>query len=252
MTSDRRDNPWWIRFQPIAEPRARLFCFPFAGGSAGLFRTWAGRFPHVEVHALQLPGRENRLREPPLRRLHEAIEPLTEALAAWLDRPFALFGYSLGGLLAFETLRRLRRTGSPMPARLLIAAAEAPACEHARTPPVHLLSDDDFVAELRRFKGTPEIVLRTPELLQALLPMLRADFEMLETYAVADEPALNVPVTAYGGTVDEEVSPDKLAAWSDATTGSFSMQFFSGDHFFLKTSSESLLAAVAGELESIR
>lgn len=247
------DNPWWMRIQAVAEPRARLFCFPFAGGSAGLFRPWIGRLPPtVEMSALQLPGRENRLREPPLRRMTEAVEALTAALLPMLDRPFCFFGYSLGGLAAFETVRRLRRLGAPLPARLLIAAAEAPHCEHARTPPVHRLSDADFVAELRRFKGTPEIVLQTPELLGALVPMLRADFEMLETYVAADEPPPAVPIAAYGGAADDEVPPDKLAAWSEATSGGFSMQFFPGDHFFLKTSLDPLLAAVGRELESVR
>lgn len=249
--SSATDSPWWVRYRPSASPRARLFCFPYAGGSAGLFRPWPMKLPPtVEVVGLQLPGRENRLRESPPTDLAGTIEPMTAGLLPLLDRPCCFFGYSLGGLMAFEVARRLRGLNAAGPRRLIVAASEAPQCEHARNPPIHRRSDDEFVAELRRFGGTPEAVFKSSELLQAILPMLRADFQMLETYQYVEESLLDVPIAALGGLTDDEVTPDRLAGWSDQTRGGFTMQFFPGDHFFLKTSLEPLLAAVVREIES--
>jgi medium-chain acyl-[acyl-carrier-protein] hydrolase len=244
------DSVWWVR-TGASRPRRRLFCFPFAGGSAGAFFNWNKHLPaDLEVRTLQLPGRENRHRETPLRSIDEAAAEIVGSLAGLLDRPFSFFGYSLGGLLAFETVRRLRAKGLPQPRRLFIAASSAPQCEHAGNPPIHLRSDIEFLDELRKFQGTPEAVLRNPELLNFLLPMLRGDFAMLETYVCRDEPPLSVPIAVYGGIDDPDVPPERLTGWSRQTSAGFTMQFFPGGHFFYKTALEPLLAQVARELES--
>jgi medium-chain acyl-[acyl-carrier-protein] hydrolase len=250
--SETSENLWWVR-TGAAEPRHRLFCLPFAGGSAGAFFNWSKHLPSdLEVRTLQLPGRENRHREPPLRSIALAVEQIVGSLDGLLERPFSFFGYSLGGLVAFETIRLLRAKGLAQPRRLFIAAASAPQCDHAGNPPIHLRSDAEFLDELRKFEGTPEAVLRNPELLSFLLPMLRGDFAMLETYVCRDEPPLTVPIAVYGGIDDAEVPPEKLTGWSRQTSAGFTMQFFPGGHFFYKTALGPLLAQVAREVESSR
>jgi medium-chain acyl-[acyl-carrier-protein] hydrolase len=248
-TRPRTDHEWFQR-TPQTQPRGRLFCFAYAGGSALVFRTWAKAFSSVEVTAVQLPGRENRHREKPLVRMHDVVAQVVQALVGESAVPFAFFGYSLGSLIAFETARALRRANLPLPRRMFVAASPAPQHEHLRSPPLHRLNDADLIAEMRRFKGTPEAVLANRELLSLLLPVIRADFELLETYVAANEPPLPIPFSAYGGIDDAEVAPDALADWSSQTSAEFSMRFFPGDHFFLKTAQEQLLAAVAKELES--
>lgn len=248
---------YWQRGVAGPEPsRKRLFLFPFAGGSARLFHGWAECFRRagadaVELRALQLPGRDERHREPALKSMESVVAAVVDALRPSMDLPCAFFGYSLGGLIAFETARRLRSLGLPQPRRLIVAASPAPQYDHARSPLIHRLSHDDFIAELRRFKGTPEVVLQTPELLELLLPILRADFEVLETYQCRAEPPLAVPLTALGGLSDDEVSPESLADWSLQTSAGFQMQFFAGDHFFIKTHQSQLVELLARELQSV-
>ncbi|MGC3968745.1 MAG: thioesterase domain-containing protein [Pirellulales bacterium] len=166
-TADR----WWSSTSAAATPpRLRLFLFPYAGGGARVFHGWRDDFPaDIDLRLLQMPGRDLRHREPGLSSMPAAAEAIVESLRPLIaaDLPFAFFGYSLGGLIAFETARRLRALGLPQPKRLLIAAGPAPHCEHARDPLVHRMTDDELVHELRRFKGTPEIVLQTPELARA-------------------------------------------------------------------------------------
>ena len=248
--SETAESVWWVR-TGAARPRHRLFCFPFAGGSAGAFFNWSKHLPaDLELRTLQLPGRESRHRETPLRSIDAAAAEVVGSLAGLMDRPFSFFGYSLGGLVAFETVRLLRAKGLSQPRRLLIAASSAPQCEHAGNPPIHLRSDVEFLDELRKFQGTPEAVMRNPELLNFLLPMLRGDFAMLETYVCRDESPLAVPIAVYGGIDDEEVPPERLTGWSRQTSAGFTMQFFPGGHFFYKTALEPLLAQVGRELES--
>jgi len=249
MSSDETKRSWFQR-SPTTEARARLFCFAFAGGSAGVFRGWSKAFSHVEIVAVQLPGRENRHRETMLVRMTDVVAELVAVLRETGDLPFAFFGYSLGSLIAFETARALRREKLALPKRLFVAASPAPEHDHARAPLVHQLSDVDLIAEMRRFGGTPDAILASRELLNLLLPIIRADFELLETYRCEAESPLEIPISAFGGIDDVEVAPHQLAEWSEQTSAGFSMRFFPGDHFFLKSAQEQLLAAVALELQS--
>jgi surfactin synthase thioesterase subunit len=245
---------WWWRRTASDVPRLRIFLFPYAGGGARIFHGWAEKFPaDIELRSLQLPGRDLRHREPNLVTMEATVAAIVESMRPLIaeGKPFAFFGYSLGGLVAFEVCRRLRSLGLPQPKRLIVAAGPAPHCNHAREPLVHRMTDAELVRELRRFKGTPEIVLQTPELLDLLLPVIRADFAVLETYRCAEQPPLAVPISAYGGLSDDEVSPDELAAWSDHTNAGFQMRFIPGDHFFLKSAEPQLLDLLRRELESV-
>lgn len=249
MSNDEAKRNWFQR-SPTAEARARLFCFAFAGGSAGVFRGWNKAFSNVEIVGVQLPGRENRHRENLLVRMDDVVAELVAVMRETADLPFAFFGYSLGSLIAFETTRALRREKLPLPRRLFVAASPAPQHEHAREPLVHRLSDVDLIAEMRRFGGTPDAVLASRELLNLLLPIIRADFELLETYRCEPDRPLEIPISAFGGIDDVEVAPHQLAEWSEQTAAGFNMRFFPGDHFFLKSAQDQLLAAVALELQS--
>lgn len=228
-------NTAWIsvhRLSPSA--RVRLFCFPYAGGSAAAFRTWPKGVGHeVDVVPLHYPGRGARLSEPLLRRAGDLARAAAEAMAPHRDLPFALFGHSLGALLAFETARALRRLGGRQPSHLVVSGRRGPRIPEPETP-IHGLADALFVDEVqRRYDAIPQAVLAEPELMALLLPSLRADFEVLETYAYVQEPALECSISAAGGDADARATLDGLAAWRDETRGAFELRTFEGGHFFI-------------------
>jgi medium-chain acyl-[acyl-carrier-protein] hydrolase len=241
----------WISFRkPDPKAQLRLFCFPHAGAGALIFRNWSDGLPRdVEVCPIQLPGRGTRLTEPPFTKLSCLIEALVRALDPLLDKPFAFFGHSLGALIGFELAREIRRQYGVHPVRLFASGGRAPQIPH-RAPPIHTLPDNEFLAELRRLNGTPRELLDHKELMAVMLPILRADFALYETYMYSNEPPLNCPISAFGGLQDRRVSASDLEAWRSQTSASFSLRMFPGDHFFLKE--PLLLRALSQELQSGR
>jgi medium-chain acyl-[acyl-carrier-protein] hydrolase len=239
----------WITFhKPNPQARLRLFCFPYAGTGASIFRTWSDGLPaEVEVCPVEFPGRGTRLMETPLIQLSLLVQALAQALVPLLDKPFAFFGHSLGALVGFELARQLRRQSGVQPVRLFVSADRAPQIPH-RDRPIHALPEEEFMAELRRLNGIPGKVLEEAELMQIMLPVLRADFAVYETYAYATEPPLNCPISAFGGLLDQRVSRGDLEAWRNQTNGSFSLRMFPGDHFFWNTTQPLLLQALSREL----
>lgn len=226
----------WLPYRKArSNPEFRLFCFPHAGGAASVFRNWPDLLPpHIEVCAVQLPGREARLMEPAFTRMSALTAELTTILHPLLDRPFALFGYSLGAAIACETARAIARTHNLQPTHLYVCARRAP---HLRShcEPIHTLPEPAFKDKLRQLGGTPEEALNHPELLELILPLLRADFELNDTYlAQPAQELLACPIRAYGGVKDTEVSAEDLEAWKYTTTGPFHLKMFPGGHFFLK------------------
>ncbi|MCS6845860.1 MAG: thioesterase II family protein [Caldilineales bacterium] len=243
-------NPWLSCPKPNPVATVRLFCFPYSGAAASVYYPWADLLPpNIEVCPVQLPGHGTRLREPLATRLAPQVEALAAGLAPAFDRPFAFFGHSMGALLSFELARYLRRTGRPGPVHLFVSGHGAPHLPD-RNPPLHALPDDQFVAKLRELNGTPEEVLRHQELLQLLIPVLRADFAVCETYVYQPEPPLACPISAYGGLGDGYVNREELAAWREQTTGPFALRMFPGDHFYLNSPANRthLLMALAREL----
>lgn len=213
-----------------------------------MFRDWADGLPaDVEVCPIQFPGRGTRLMEPPYRRLSLLVDALTEALRPLLDKPFALFGHSLGSLVSFELARQLRASHRARPVRLFVSAGSAPQIPH-RGPPIHNLPEKEFAAELRRLNGTPGELLNHKELMDIVIPSLRADFALYESYRYVPGPPLNCPISTFGGLSDQRVNHDDLEAWRDQTTLSFSIRMFPGDHFFLKSTQPLLLRALSQEL----
>jgi medium-chain acyl-[acyl-carrier-protein] hydrolase len=232
------------------DARLRLFCFPFAGGGAGAFRSWAGALaPDIAVCAVQLPGRETRFREPPFTRLAPLVDTLAGALLPAFDRPFAFFGHSLGALIAFELTRALRRRNVTLPTRLIVAGRGGPHLPLHHSP-MHLLPDRELRVQLRNLQGTPTAVLDNDELMQTILPMVRADFAVHETYVYGDEPPLTCPILALGGDADSFAPPTDMATWQEHTTGGFEMAVLPGGHFFLQEHAPQLLQQLRQCLES--
>jgi medium-chain acyl-[acyl-carrier-protein] hydrolase len=244
-------NLWFGCPRPNPNASLRLFCFPYAGGSATIFRLWPDlMIPSVEICAVNLPGRLARLLEAPFTRLTPLVQALAPAIMPWTDKPFVFFGHSMGALISFELTRQLRTIGAPLPERLFISGRRAPHLldpdPHRHTYPDHL-----FIEELGRLNGTPPEVMANPELMQLMLPLLRADFAMCETYEYRPEPPLPCPLTAFGGLQDHEVPPESLEAWNQHTASAFRLCLLPGDHFFLNTARVSLLTVIAQELSEL-
>jgi medium-chain acyl-[acyl-carrier-protein] hydrolase len=230
----------------------RLFCFHYAGGSAQVFYDWPGRLPQsLEIGAIQLPGRGHRLGEPHIRGILPLSRIVAQELLPYLDKPFVFFGHSLGALLCFETARRLRRETRRQPAHLFVSATEAP---HRRSEeePLSSLPKGALVKKLHAFNGTPAEVLQNDELLDLMLPSIRADFELCETYEYHPEPPLECPMSVYGGLEDYEVEAERLAAWSEMTVGTCEIRMFPGGHFYINSSRAIFLQTLAGDLLRLR
>lgn len=225
---------WLVTARPKPDAAVRLFCFPFAGGAASAYRQWGDLVgPEIEVTAVQLPGREMRLREPPFDRVGPLVAAAADVLEGALDaRPYAVFGHSMGALIGFELVREMRRRGRPLPVALVASGRNAPHMP-PRDPLMHPLPHDEFVGRLRRFEGTPEAVLEHEELMEMLVPLLRADFAVNEAYDHAPGAPLDLPLLAMGGDADEEVSREGLEAWERYTAGPFDLKVYPGGHFFL-------------------
>ena len=241
---------WFGMHKTKWEGKVRLFGFPFAGAGATMFRNWSHYLPQeVEIWPVQLPGRENRIAEPPLTRLSELVPLLVDLLLPHLTKTFAFFGHSMGALISFETARELRRRGAAQPSALLLSGKYAP--QRVREELRYSLSDDEFLAELRALNRS-----RTPldlelELMRFMLPTIRADFSVCDTYLYVEEPPLSCPLVVWGGLHDPEASPADIAAWRMHTTGPFSVRMFEGDHFFLLQSEAQFLESVASELDRL-
>jgi medium-chain acyl-[acyl-carrier-protein] hydrolase len=231
-----------------AARRIRLFCFPYAGGGASVFHSWSRELPAaIEAHPVRLPGREARWIDPPFTRLSALVEHLANELEPHLGAPYAFFGHSMGALIAFELARELRRRTGAVPSHLLVSGARAPQ----RPDPfrsAHQLPDLELVQKLRWLEGTPDEVLANDELMQLVLPAVRADFAMCDAHVHVPGPPLDCPISAYGGARDRRIGFSDLAAWRFQTREAFTLQLFPGNHFFLHTARTALLTAVARDL----
>ncbi len=244
-------TPWLVCPKPNPAARLRLLCFHYAGGGSSIFCRWSDYLPPtVEVRAVQLPGRENRINERPFMRLLPLVQACSQAILPYLDKPVALFGHSMGALVSFELSRELRKNFGLLPCELFVSGCLAPQTP-ARYPRIHNLPEHEFLGELRRYHGTPARVLEHAELMQMFGPILRADFAVCETYVYRSEPPLQCPISAFGGLQDELANRSDLEGWLDQTSASFSLQMFPGDHFFLHTVQLLLLRAVSQHLRQL-
>jgi len=243
------DDPFLACYS-LAQPRLRLrlFCFPFAGAGASIFREWSSALPpDVQVFGVQLPGRENRLLERPFTRMTVVAGAIVEVLQRYPHFPFAFFGHSVGALIAFEVARELWRCHRVGPVHLIVSGHQGPS-RPPLTSPIHQLPDLQLIEELRRLGGTPRDVLENAELMDALLPAIRADFEVAETYEYQPQTPLQCPISVFGGLHDTSVRNSDLPAWQQETLGPCVIRMFPGDHYFIRSCRVPLLRAVAERL----
>jgi medium-chain acyl-[acyl-carrier-protein] hydrolase len=241
-------QPWFSCPRPSPAAPVRLICLPYAGGGGAVFRQWPARLSGTaEVWPVLLPGREARFRERAYTRMDPLVNDLARALLPLLDRPFALFGHSMGALIAFGLCRVLQRQGMS-PVRLFVAGSRPPHASFEDDGVVHL-PDAEFLDGLhRRYQAIPDAVRENQELAQIVLPALRADFELLATCRFEPGPVLPAPVVAYGGREDQTVSATELEAWARHTGAAFRCRYFAGGHFFLRSAESELLDDLSGEL----
>ena len=233
-----RTNQWLPFRRTAPDARIRLFCLPYAGGGASVFRSWS--LPGVEICPIQFPGRENRLREPPLTRMTQVVSALAEVLQSLADLPIAFFGHSLGALVAGE-LAVITDTQ-----HLLVGACPAPHL--ARRPnPIHQLPEPEFRRALGKWNGIPAAIASEPEVMALYSTVLRADFALYETYLPKANRRLPFPVTAFAGDDDLSIDVADIEAWGEIAPA-FSMQTIPGDHFFLRSSKDLLLDAIGRRL----
>ncbi|MCX2967728.1 alpha/beta fold hydrolase [Streptomyces sp. TRM70308] len=232
---------------PPTEPALRLFCLPYAGGTARAYADWQDALPAgIEVCPVELPGRGRRFGDP----VHTGLEPLVDDVVATvadrLDRPYALYGHSFGALVAFETARRLQERGRP-PARLAVAAFRSPGTPPA-DPPLSALPDAGFRRFLGELGGTPRELLDDDAFMELMLPVIRADFRIAETYGDRPDARVNCPLTAFGSADDQRFGLPEVRGWTAHTTARATFHQVPGGHFFLHSHRDRLLELLAAEL----
>jgi medium-chain acyl-[acyl-carrier-protein] hydrolase len=248
MYQKQHEKKWLINVKQSPRADLRLFCFPYAGGAASSYRTWPDYLPpNIELWAVELPGRATRAREPAAARIRDLVPPLVAALRAAIDRPFAVFGHSMGAALGFEVVRALHERYGVEPVHLFVSGHRAPHLPRNEDP-IHHLPEEQLIEKLREFSGTPQGILDDPEMMQIVLPYLRKDFEAAELYEFSPGPRLACPVSAYGGLGDEPLGPAELDAWREHTSGPFSRRMFPGKHFYIHSAERLLVTTIAREL----
>lgn len=238
--------PPLLRLGDRTAPRRRLFCMPYAGAGVAPYRLWHRTLPDdIEVLAVQLPGRESRLREAPLPSIAAMVDAVRPAVEAASDLPYAIFGHSMGALVAFELAAALELRDIRPPSHLFVSARRSPEELDTRTP-IHALPEREFLDEMQaRYGAVPDAVRSERELLDLLLPVVRADICAVETYAMNPETKVSCPVDVYGGVDDTHPTPAQLPRWERVAVQPVRVRLFGGDHFFLNTQRDALTADIA-------
>lgn len=230
-----------------ATPQLQLVCFPHAGGSASTYRHWGPHLgPEIDLLAVQYPGRQDCISEPCIEDMGELAEEIAAELAASLSRPPALFGHSMGAAVAYEVALRMETVFNTPSRALLVSGREAP--HRARLGMLHRGSDEDLLADVRRLGATPAALLENPDLREFLLPSLRADYRLIETYRRERPVALTAPICAFIGDSDPDVEPSDAEAWREVTDANFALHRFSGGHFYFLSDPRPLIGLILTHL----
>ncbi len=240
------DNRWMHALEPVAVGTVRLFCLPYAGGGVSIYRQWSRLLSHrLSAVPLRLPGREMRILDAPIDTLDGMLDALVAVLRPHVHQPYALFGHSMGALIAHELAQRLRSEGTALPILLGVSGRQAPHIPNpAGWETVRGVSDARFIEILARINASTETVLANPALYELLMPTLRADFNLCEDYRARPPRPLPMPIIAFGGTHDPSVSLQAVGEWSQHTTAGFSMNAIDGDHFFINSHATQVCRAI--------
>ena len=239
---------FWLNSRSSSDSRLRLFCLPYAGTGASRYFRWTSLLPAtIEICPILLPGREGRIGEQPLTDMNTMLNALVRELEPERERPFALFGHSMGALIGFELARRLRQEFEVNPVRLFVSAHRAPHLPRSQ-PALHQLPDDQLRERLRQLQDGPEEMMQNDEYMQLMLPTLRADLQLCETYVHTSEPPLGCAISALGGIGDWRLSKSDLMAWDKHTSGAFTLRMFPGGHLFLNDCEADVTRSIVEDL----
>ena len=248
MNREMSRDKWFFCKKPKPQASMRLFCFPFGGGGASVFHDWPDAMGNeIEIRALQLPGRETRFREPREKDVNNVIKNIVQALEAYQDKPFAIFGYSLGSLLAFEVCRELRKQNMKMPMHLFIAALSAPQLPTPH-PPISSLADREFIQKVEYYYQPQGEAWNNLELREFLLPVLKDDIALYESYVYREEAPLTCPIDVYAGDKDRATPVESTQYWSEQTNSELKQHVFQGGHFFIDNAVDEIKNLVSNSL----
>lgn len=251
MKHNTGHDPWLICTRTRPDAGVRLFCLPFSGAGASFYRDWHEAMgSDIEVRAIQLPGRETRYREARITDADILVKNIVQALAPFQDKPFAIFGYSLGALLAFEVSRELRKQNLSMPRHLFLAAMRAPQTPGVH-PPLSLLPDDMFLQQIEHYYQPQNEAWNIPELRELFLPLLRDDFVLAENYTYRDDELLSCPIDVFAGTGDRGAPPELTQHWSGQTTNTMEHHLYPGGHFFIDNAVKDIQKVILEKLSAV-
>jgi medium-chain acyl-[acyl-carrier-protein] hydrolase len=252
MDFETNRDKWFFCMKPNTAAATRLFCFPFAGGGASVFNGWNELVDSsIEICALQLPGREARYSEPRIKDFVKLVKDIAQAIHEYQDKPFSIFGYSFGALLAFEVSRELRRQGLAIPVHLFVAACQAPQIPDAY-PPISMLGDSEFMHKVEDFFEPQNEAWSHSKLRDFLLPVLRDDIAVCESYVYRKEAPFSCPIDVFAGEQDRSIPVASTRDWSEHSTATVTHHVFPGGHFFIDDSEDEIIALVLSALNQRR
>jgi medium-chain acyl-[acyl-carrier-protein] hydrolase len=239
------DMKSWIKLSKSENDNFRVLCFPYSGGTAQVYRPLTNLLPDgVSVYSYELPGRGRRFGEEIPGMLSGLVEDAFSSIRGLIERPYAFLGHSLGGIIAFEMTRHLRKQGQPLPKHLFVSGIRAPQVPK-REGEAFNLPRQAFIEKIKDMGGTPSEILENEEMLDIMIPVLRKDFQIYETYSYSQDVPMPIPITAFGGRGDNFVTEDDIRQWSEHTSSLFDMQIFAGDHFFILDNMNNVAQSIA-------
>lgn len=246
------DTPWLVFFNRKPNAVARLFCFHYGGGSASAFRQWEDYLPSsVELAAIQLPGRESRFNEPYERQIVSLSGNLINLISGYLDKPYVVFGHSLGAIVGYEWIRALKASRLPQPELFIPSGMPAPKYVEDEVP-IGNLPENEFVETLSKNYGeTLANLLKQQKIRDVFIPQLRADFQLLENYRFKSGEVFDCPIFSLAGIDEKNISEEKMLDWSRCTTAQLITKRFPGGHFFIHSAQEEVLQTIANKLDSV-
>ncbi|WDE09214.1 thioesterase [Thalassomonas viridans] len=234
------ENKWLVIPKPNPNADIKLICFPYAGGSSASYLPWLSQLPtNVELIMVQLPGRGSRVFEDAFDEMEPLVKQLLKFLPAVLNKPYILFGHSLGSRIAFELALKLKEMAHHLPAHFIASGSRGP--HTALKNKIHNLPDNEFINELKKMGGTPDTLLDNNALMELLLPAIRGDFAIAEKYSYSGKETLNCPVSVLGGKDDKGITEADLKSWGNFFASPANVHMVNGNHFFIDSNKDAVL-----------